>query len=117
MIVLDTLLIANGPGDGQIITGQFTPAENGKADSLLLRTLISDLVIEGEPALLLFNYYRQRGQRIGTSDYASISRDAVNTLQLFFEKMPKDDHVSERREMADRCRSIIKSLKVQTAGL
>lgn len=117
MIVLDTLLIANGPSDGAVISGQFIPADGDKAAQLILRTLTSDLTIEGDAALLLFNYYRNSGKRIAGAEYATISREAVNTLQLFFEKLRDDDPITERRQMADRCRSIIKSLKVQTAGL
>lgn len=117
MIVLDTLLIANGPSDGAVISGQFIPADGDKAAHLILRTLTSDLTIEGDAALLLFNHYRLNGKRIGGADYASISQSSVSLLDMFFEKMPKDDPITERRQLADSCRSIIKSLKVQTAGL
>lgn len=112
MIVLDTLLIANSPSDGPIITAQFVPAEGDNAAHLVLRTLISDLTIEGDAALLLFNHYRQNGKRIGSADHATISREAViamDELVSLVERVP----LVRDAQLIERCRSIVKSLKVQ----
>jgi hypothetical protein len=112
MLVLDNLLISN---TSDPLVGTFTPASsNGVPPTLNLRFASGDVVIEGDEALLLFDHYVRTGKRIGSADHVLISRDAINTLQLFFEHLGTNDPITERRVMADQCRAIIKCLKART---
>lgn len=113
MIVLDYLLISNSPDDGGVLAGTFTPAEGNAASKLTLQFANGEIVVDGDEAAMLFDHYVQTGKRIGPAQYVTISGDAVRTLAEFFERLGAGyfDAMSERRIMADRCRTIIKTLQ------
>lgn len=88
MIVLGHILISNGPNDGGILGGTFTPqqdefGEGRVAAKLELITAGGQIILEAEAAILLFAHYDITGTHLGGNKpaFVPISREAVIALR------------------------------------